>query len=233
MKHVVVAGGTGLVGQEVIRLLHERRDVAFTGLVRKEGRLAGLSDRVKEVRFDFDDPASYARLGTEIPCDVLICTLGTTIKAAGSKEAFRTVDRDYPMALMCRLVELDPKPVFGVVSSVGAGQPRGFYLQTKAEMEKALFESGLPYVILRPGLLLGEREEFRLGERLASTLLARPYLALASIFAPQSKLVWKYAPIEAVEVAKAMVRTCVDDPPSLANRVLTGLALHHPILGLQ
>jgi len=231
VKHVVIAGATGLIGRELTRQLHERSGVSFTALVRKTGILSNLSDRVQEVLFDFDDPASYARLGEEIPCDVLLCALGTTLKKVGSREAFRKVDLEYPRALMNRAASLEPMPVFGLVSSVGAAQPKGFYLQTKAEVEKALLDSGLPYVIVRPSLLLGDREEFRLGERLAAILLAKPYLALARTFAPHAPRVWKYAPIEASKVAEALLRVCVDEPPYQQGRVLSGIALHHPILG--
>jgi uncharacterized protein YbjT (DUF2867 family) len=233
MKHVVLAGATGMVGQSLVRLLDSRSDVAFTALVRRAGRMRGISGRVIEEVFDYDDPTSYLRLGNTIPCDILLCTLGTTIKTAGSAEAFRKVDHDYPVALMNRLAELEPKPLFGAVSSVGADHPRGLYLQTKADMEKDLIASDLPYVIFRPGLLLGERREPRMVEVIVSALVGRPYLALARIFTPQSRLVWKYAPMEATELAKVMERTCVDDPPALANRVLSGLALHHPILGID
>lgn len=232
-KKVVVAGPTGLVGREIIRLLEERPEVEFTALVRKTGRLRALSGRVQEVLFDYEDPASYERLGTEIPCDVLLCALGTTLKVAGSPEAFQRVDRDYPVALMNRLAKLDPRPVFGVVSSVGAAKPKGLYLRTKAEMERALLDSGLPFVVARPSLLLGRRREYRLAERLAALLLAKPYLYLARALAPRSRLVWRYAPIEAALVARALVRTCVDDPPGASgSRVLQGLSLHHPILDL-
>lgn len=232
LKHVVVAGATGLVGRELIRQLDSRPEVAVTALVRGTGRLRNLSSRVTEIPFDFEKAEDLARLGADIPCDILLCALGTTIKDAGSQEAFRRVDRDYPMALMVRLAELEQRPLFAVVSSVGAAHPRGYYLQTKAEMEKALFESGLPYLIFRPSLLMGARRVFRLGEWLAVRLLARPYLAFARAFMPQSRLAWKYAPIEAEDVAKAMVRCCLDEPPSRHNRVLTGLALHHPIMDL-
>lgn len=233
MKQVVIAGATGLVGREVVRLLHQRADVATTALVRKPGSVSRISDRVNEIVFDFEDPEAYDRLGQSIPCDVFLCALGTTIRQAGSQDAFRRVDRDYPMSFMCSLLKIDPKPVFGVISSAGAARPKGFYLRTKAEMEKALFESGLPYVILRPGLLLGDRDEFRLGERLMGTLLARPYLYLARALAPQARPVWKYAPIEAEAVAKALVTTTLDIPAELTNRVLSGLSLHHPILALD
>lgn len=230
MKQVVVAGATGLVGREVIRLLHDRPEVACTALVRREGVLASISDRVRELRFDFDHPASYERIGGEIPCDVLLCALGTTLRQAGSPEGFRAVDLGFPTALIRACVRLDPRPVFGLVSSVGAGTPRGLYLQTKADVEQVLRESGLPSVILRPGLLLGERVDVRAGERLAGILLAKPFLALARTFAPQSRLLWRFAPIEAAAVATALVRTCVDDPPKATCRVLEGLPLHHPIL---
>lgn len=232
MKHVVLAGGTGMVGQEVVRLLHDREDVQATALVRRPGGVSRLTNRVREVVFDFEDPGAYDCLGKDIPCDVFLCTLGTTLRQAGSQEAFRRVDRDYPMSFMCSLLKMESRPIFGVVSSAGAAHPKGFYLRTKAEMEKALFESGLPYVILRPGLLLGERPEFRLGERLTSMLLARPYLYLARALAPQSRLIWRYAPIEAEVVARTLVSTTLDVPAELANRVLGGLSLHHPILDL-
>lgn len=230
---VVVVGATGLIGCELIRLLHERPEVSFTALVRRPGILPNLSDRVKELRFDFDDPAAYGRLGTEIPCDVLLCALGTTMEKAGSREAFRKVDFDLPVAFIRRAAELEQKPVFGLVSSAGAERPRGFYLQVKAELERVLMDSGLPHVIVRPSLLMGERSESRLLERLALVFLAKPFLALARTFAPHSKRVWKYAPIEASKVAEALVRTCVDEPPYQQGRVLSGLQLHHPILDIE
>ena len=233
MKHVVIAGATGLVGCELIRQLHARPEIAFTALVRRAGVLTALSDRVKEVVFDYEDPASYERLGREIPCDVLLCALGSTRKKAGSREAFRKVDFGLPLALLRRAAALDTRPVFGLVSAAGAGHPRGFYLRTKAEVEKALLDSGLPYVIVRPSLLLGDRPELRLGERLATVLVAKPFLALAKTFAPHSGLIWKYAPIEGAKVAEALIRFCVDEPPQAQGRVVSGIALHHPILELN
>jgi uncharacterized protein YbjT (DUF2867 family) len=225
-----VAGATGLVGRELIRQLDLRPDVSCVALVRQSGRLRRESSRVREVMFDFEDPAAYERLGTEIPCDVLLCALGTTLRDAGSPEAFRKVDRDIPVRLMDRLAHGEGRPRFGVVSSAGAGRPHGLYLRTKADMEKHLLDSGLSYVIVRPSLLLGDRPRFRLGERLLATLLARPYLAAARLLAPQSRLLWRFAPVHASQVASALIRTCLDEPPTQHGRVLSGLALHHPIL---
>jgi len=229
LRQVVVAGATGLVGRELIRQLEGRKDVAFTALVRRPGTLGAESGRVREALFDYRDPAAYGRLGTEIPCDVLLCALGTTLQRAGSEAAFQQVDRDFPLALATRLAQLEPRPVFGVVSSAGANHPKGLYLHTKADMEKGLAESGLPFVIVRPSLLLGQRSEFRMGERLLA-LLGKPYLAAARLLAPQSQAVWRYAPIQAAEVASALLFACLDQPPTPCGRVLSGLNLHHPIL---
>jgi uncharacterized protein YbjT (DUF2867 family) len=230
LRHVVVAGATGLVGRELIRQLEARRDLTFTALVRRTGTMGAESGRVHEVVFDFEDPAAYERLGTELPCDVLLCALGTTLQRAGSPEAFRRVDLDYPAALVERLARLETRPLVGMVSSAGAAHPRGLYLNTKAELEKRLVDSGLPYVIVRPSLLMGDRAEFRLGERLFLALLGRPYLFAARLLAPQSRLLWRLAPIHASAVASALLRSCLDQPPSTCGRVLAGLALHHPIL---
>ena len=115
-RSVVVAGGTGMVGREVLRQLAARADVAASALVRKPG--ASLPAGVSEVPFDYESDASYARLGGEVSCDVLLCCLGTTRRQAGSDEAFRRVDRDYPLRLLARLDELPGRPVFGLVSSM-------------------------------------------------------------------------------------------------------------------
>jgi len=228
-KHVVVAGATGMVGREIIRVLNERPNATFTALTRRPGTLSGVSGRVKEIKFDYDNMDDFNKIGDEIPCDVLLCALGTTMKKAGSPEAFRMVDLEYPSRLFERLKQLPNKPMLGVVSSVGAGKPTGLYLKTKSEMERRLLESGLPHLIVRPSLLLGDRDEVRLEEWLSGVFF-KPYLAVIKTIAPQSRLLWHIAPIEAAKVAEAMVRICVDEPPLQNSKILEGLVLHHPIM---
>jgi uncharacterized protein YbjT (DUF2867 family) len=230
-KHVVVAGATGMVGREIIRVLDKRPNVTFTALTRCLGTLSCVSGRVKEVEFDYDDLKAVSRIGGDIPCDVLLCALGTTIKKAGSPEAFRLVDLEYPSRLFEHLKQLPNKPMIGAISSVGAGKPTGLYLKTKFDMEQRLIESGLSHLIVRPSLLLGDREEIRLTEWVSGVFL-RPYLAVIKALAPQSRLLWRFAPIEAAKVAEAMVRVCVDEPPLENSKILEGLALHHPIMQL-
>ena len=228
-RNVVVAGATGLVGREIIKALQERPNATFTALVRRPGALVDVSVRVREVEFDYSAPDCYSKIGTEIPCDVLLCALGTTIKHAGTPEAFRMVDIDYPTRLFDRLAQLPNKPMVGLVSSVGAEKPKGLYLKTKFDLEQRLIGSGLPHLIVRPSLLLGDRDEFRPSEW-ASKLFLLPYLSIIKALAPRSKFLWRFAPIEASKVAEAMVRICVDEPPLDSSRVLQGLVLHHPIM---
>lgn len=226
--NVVVAGATGLIGKELLRQLEERKDVTFTALVRKTGRLRSVSGRVQEVAFDFEDRAAYERLGTEIPCDVFLCALGTTLQTAGSPEAFRHVDLELPQRFLEQLSGLEKKPMVGIVSSVGADKPKGLYLETKAAMERVVRESGLPHVIVRPSLLMGERREFRAGERFGQ-LLSKPFLFFAKLLAPQNRFLWKYLPIEARAVAHTLLLTTLDEPTPASARIIEGLRLHHPI----
>ena len=228
-RQVIVAGATGLVGREIIRKLNERPNVTFTALVRRLETLGDISGRVQEIEFDYDNPDAYSRLGNDLPCDTLLCALGTTARKAGSPEAFRLVDLEYPSRLFDRLKQLTNKPMVGLVSSVGAGSTRGLYLATKHDLEQRLIASGLPHLIVRPSLLLGEREEARPAEWLYKALLI-PYLSVIKAFAPQSKPMWHFAPIEASKVAEALVRICVDEPPLESSKILEGLVLHHPIL---
>jgi uncharacterized protein YbjT (DUF2867 family) len=201
-RHVIVAGATGLVGGELVRVLDARADVRVTALVRSvaPGR---FPPRVSEQIFDFESETSY-RLLIERGFEALFCCLGTTRAKAGSDQAFRRVDRDYPLSLLGAAQRLPSPPVFGLVSSVGARTGGGLYLGTKAEVEAAVAASGLPYVIVRPSLLRGARSERRVGERVAIAL-ARPLEVLAGRWGPAAR----YAPISASDVALALGRTAL------------------------
>ncbi len=184
--HAIVAGATGLVGSECLRALDGYESV--TPLVRRATRLP--NERV--VNFDqlseLDFPA-----GAHV-----FCALGTTIKKAGSQEAFRRVDFDYPRMLAERTAAAQGK--FLLVSSVDADlHSRVFYLRVKAELEQAVSAMGIEAVhIFRPGFLIGNRAEKRPREKLgiAVARLAAPLLA---------GHLRKYRPIEARAVARRMV----------------------------
>jgi len=103
----------------------------------------------------------------------VFCCIGTTQKRAGSTEAFQKVDRDIPVAL-AEWAAANGVSTFVAVSSVGAeAHAKSIYLRTKVEMEEGVARAGVPSTyILRPSLLDGEREEFRLAEQIGNRALA-------------------------------------------------------------
>ena len=103
--------------------------------------------------------------------DAAICAIGTTIKEAGSKEAFRSVDHDLPL-LFARLAHEAGTQNFALVSAIGASVASPFlYVKVKGELERDVREIGFrSLTILRPGLIEGQRDEVRLAESLVLKL---------------------------------------------------------------
>lgn len=209
-RNILLAGGSGLVGGLTLRsLLGNRR---FTGTVFAPSRRElGLSDnRLLTLHTDFStqsiaDVSALVERPPSRPVDSYISCLGTTIKTAGSREAFIAVDRD----LVVRLAQLAFDHGAGhaiLVSSVGASRQSGtFYLRVKGEVEDALAKIGFNRLdILRPGLLLGGRTEQRPGEALAQVLAP---LANQALFGKLRR----YRSIEADSVARAIVRLLEHD----------------------
>jgi len=163
---IALAGATGMVGGLLLQLLRDDPSVREIHLV---GRRApdGVGDDPR-VRFH---QADFARLPNDAPwarVDRGYCCLGTTIRTAGSEEAFRAVDHGAVLAFASALRRAGT-PDFRTVSSVGADPAaRSFYLRVKGETERELTALNFPNLTLfRPGLLRGPRAEHRLGERIA------------------------------------------------------------------
>jgi uncharacterized protein YbjT (DUF2867 family) len=163
---VALAGATGLVGGLLLARLRADplvREIHLVGRRAPDG--AGGEARARFHAADFarlpDDPP-WAR------ADRGYCCLGTTLRAAGSRAAFRAVDHDAVLAF-ARALRRGGAPEFRAVSSVGADPAsRSFYLQVKGETECDLAALSFPRLVLfRPGLLRGPRAEFRPGERIA------------------------------------------------------------------
>ncbi|HYR29538.1 MAG TPA: hypothetical protein VEU30_13790 [Thermoanaerobaculia bacterium] len=157
MRSVLLLGATGLIGRQVLPLLLEDPSVErVIALVRRPTGV--VHPKLTEQPFEINRSHNV---------DQIVCALGTTIKAAGSEEAFRLVDHDYPI-LAARL-HRDWARQYILVSSMGADpKSRFFYNRVKGETERDLIELGYPStVIARPSLLLGSRDEFRFGERIA------------------------------------------------------------------
>jgi len=161
MKTAILFGATGLVGSELLRRIpddpHYEKLLVF---VRKKFKARHLNVQVHEV--NFDDPDSFAHL---VKGDECFCALGTTMRKARSKEAFRKVDFELVVKI-AEIASSNNVKKFLVVSSVGANpSSKNFYLRTKGEMEKEVQKFPFPEtIIVRPSFLLGKRREFRLGE---------------------------------------------------------------------
>lgn len=194
-RTALIAGASGLVGSHLLRLiLLTDRYSQVISIGRRE--LPVIHPKLDQQIVDFDNLQKYK---SELVADDVFCCLGTTIKKAGSKEAFYKVDHDYVTHLA--EVTLEKKATqFLVVSSMGADAgSRIFYNKVKGEMERDIRQMGFTAVhIFRPSLLLGEREEHRTGEEISAKIM-RPLSAL--MIGPLRK----YRPIQAETVAKAML----------------------------
>jgi uncharacterized protein YbjT (DUF2867 family) len=206
MPTAIVAGATGLIGRRLVSLLLESGDYDRVHVLVR--RPTGVRDaRMVEHTVDFNELSS-AR-GDVGPVDHAFCALGTTIRSAGSREAFRRVDHDYVVAFAQLAKALGAKH-FAVVSSLGADPgTRNFYLRVKGETERDLQSLDLPrLVILRPSLLTGERAEFRPGERISQLLLGMTSPLLVGKFG-------RIRPVSDQQVAAAMLRSVQGDGPAM------------------
>lgn len=194
-RSALIAGATGLIGRHLLdELLQAPSYSSVTALVRRP--LAVEHPKLRAVETDFD---ALGSLGAALAAEDVFCCLGTTMRTAGSREAFRRVDYEYPLRL-ARETRLRGALQFLVVSSAGAGTgATSFYLRTKGELEAALDKVGFTsLVIVRPSILLGERTERRSGETLAKGLLV--------LLAPLLRGgLGRYRPVHAATVARAMM----------------------------
>ncbi len=172
---VLLAGATGLVGQAVLaRLLAPGRDGTVVAPVRRP--LSRDDPRLVAIVHDPAAPDADAALRSrlralDIASRSFVCCLGTTLRRAGSRDAFVAVDRDLVLRLAAIAREAGATHAV-LVSSVGASAQSGnFYLRIKGEAERGLSALGFDSVdVLRPGLLRGERAESRPMETLAQRL---------------------------------------------------------------
>ncbi len=191
-QHILLAGATGLTGELLLdRLLNEPTVERVLAPSRKP-----LADH-PHLENPVGDPAVFLPQLSG-PVDVAFCCLGTTIKQAGSEEAFRAVDHDMVVAFAKRAREMGARHLI-VISAIGADPESSiFYNRVKGEMEQSLRAQDWPQLtIARPSLLIGERLEERPAEKIAG---------LFSKLIPD-----KYHGIEACELARALWRLALED----------------------
>lgn len=180
MTTLLLFGSTGVVGLEVLKqalanplvsrvTAVTRRPLPASLLAQHDGKLS-------------NPVVDMAALPAEAPwwrADALICTLGTTIKQAGSADRFRAIDLHLVQAVAQAAAQHGTHTFVLNSSTMANPQARGLYLRTKGEAEQSVMNAGFKRVVLaRPGLLDGHREEFRLGEEIGIKLsrLANPLL---------------------------------------------------------
>ena len=199
---VLLAGATGLVGSQVLqRLLADTRCTAVVAPVRRP--LPLQHPRLSAPLLDFDAPPLQAPWWQ---VDAAICTLGSTLKQAGSRQAFARIDHGYPLAI-ARAVKMHRCTVFALNSAMGAN-PRSafFYNRVKGELERDLRALGFASLALvRPGLIGGARSEPRPGEQAAARVLG----ALGPVL-PRA---WRINP--AGRIAAALVEAALAPAPGV------------------
>ncbi|WP_310550592.1 NAD(P)H-binding protein [Paenibacillus glufosinatiresistens] len=168
-RTALVLGATGLVGRALTKELLLRESWGEVRVLVR--RSTGLQhDKLTEYPVDWDRLDLQTALFEGV--DAVFSCLGTTIKKAGSQPAFEKVDLHYPLAA-ARLARQAGVGQYLAISSLGAhAHSKNFYLRTKGRMEEGVLGSGIPGIhLFRPSLLLGTREEFRFGERLAGAAM--------------------------------------------------------------
>ena len=198
-KIAIVIGATGLVGKQlIIQLLEHPSFSKVTILSRRSLNIE--NPKLEEVIIDFDKLNDYK---SKITGGVLFSCMGTTIKKAKTKESQYRIDFTYQYQ-KAQIAADNGVPDYVLVSSSGANSNSSiFYSRIKGELEDAITSLSFKKVrILRPSILLGNRNEFRFGEQVGTVLMG----FFTAIIPPLRK--WRG--IKDSEVAQAMIALSID-----------------------
>lgn len=194
-KIALIAGASGLVGSYCLDYLLQSDSYEKVICVTRR-IIENNSPKLQQVIADTNNLAEKLN---RIKADDVYCCIGTTIKKAGSREAFKLVDITY-VKILAEKTKFNGATSFAVVSSIGADTgSSNFYLRTKGEMENAVKACAFSKtIILRPSMLLGPRKEFRFGEAIGKIFMK----IFSFLFVGKLK---RYKAIEAAQVAKALI----------------------------
>lgn len=198
MAILLLAGATGLVGREVLGLALADKRI---------GRVVAPTRTPLPPHSRLENPLTSYDFSGDEPwwrVDVVVCTLGTTIKKAGSKEAFRKVDHDYPLHVAAH-AKANGARSYAFNSSIGANPgSKNFYLRTMGEAEQDLETCGFPSLtIVRPSVIGGQREESHPMEK-AVTLFLEAFRPLV----PR-----RYRVVPATRIARALLESVLAAVP--------------------
>lgn len=197
----VVIGATGLVGSQIVKQL--TGDARCREIVVLGRRASGVvSPKLHEHVIDFDTPESWSEL---VRGDVLFSALGTTLKAAGSKEAQYRVDYTYQHVTAVAAARNEVSTCVLVSSASADPGSMMFYSRIKGELERDVRALGFRRLaILQPGILAGERTERRTGEEVANAIAK---------FVPSWRALDAIRPYPAATVARACIRAALETEP--------------------
>ncbi len=193
MKTAIVIGATGLVGNELVKLLLKDSRIELVKVFTRKS-LHINNNKLEEHIINFDQPDQWKKLVTG---DILYSALGTTLKVAGSKDAQYIVDYNYQYNF-ARMAAANGVGKYILVSASGSSaNSKIFYSRMKGELERDIKKIPFETIhILRPGMLKGKRDKVRTGEILGVALLN----AIGSFPGLQA-----LKPISGTEVANAMI----------------------------
>lgn len=195
-RAAVVVGSTGAIGRQLLPLVVASGRFDKVIVLHHRPTPYGQLPKVDERIVDF---VRLPALQPGEDLEAVFCCVGTTQRKAGSTEAFQAVDRDLPIGL-ARWAADNNATTFVGISSVDANSgARSVYLHTKGQMEAGVAGAGLRSTyLLRPSLLAGERDEYRLAERIGNRVLA----AIGPLMIGPVR---KYRAVHTKTVAKAML----------------------------
>ena len=197
LRTALIIGASGLVGGHCLRILLDDDDYAtVTVLVRRN--LPTRHSKLRQHVVDFDNITARSEL---IKADDVFCCIGTTMNTARTQAAFRRVDYTYPVQI-ATMAARNHSPQILIVSAMGANPgSKIFYSRVKGEMEESI--ARIPFAcvqVFRPSFLLGVRDEPRWRERMLVGMMNAAQHFMVGPLRP-------YRPIEAADVARAMVAT--------------------------
>ena len=198
MRTAIIAGATGLIGSQVLELLIA--DNSYDKIIAITRKPLSVSDnKLQNLVINFADLSAYA---DQLKGDDVFCCLETTIKQAGSKDAFRKVDFQYPVSL-AKLTSTLGARQFLLITALGADKKSSiFYNKVKGEVEEEIEKIGFDsYHIFQPSMLIGQRTDERAGERVGQTVMKVLDFAIPL----------KYKAIESGKVARAMVKIALQN----------------------
>lgn len=168
-KKVFIAGNTGLIGGFLLKDLLD--DTSIDSVIAPSRKTLSI-ENPKLINNNIDLGNISELENTMKDVTDVFCCLGTTMKVAGSKEAFEKVDFTYCLNLAIAASNASPKINFYVVTAMGSDANSSiYYNHIKGKLENELSKLPLKSLnIFRPSLLMGNRKEKRLGERIGILL---------------------------------------------------------------